>query len=519
VENVPYSMTIRKTPTGRPPRLTGVAAALLSMRGVAAFWIAYGLIHAALRLDISRTLSIDDARATELVQHLSLGYQAGQPPLHEWLLWCAQQVFGTGIASDLFVRYSLIAVLGLACFGAVRAALDDVRWAAAASLSLAASYPVGWAFHEQGTPMILLSIACFATMHAAIRWLEKPSMGAAIRLGGAIGLGLLSKFTYPFFLGGLAIACLGTAETRRRLADPRLLVSAAIAFAMISPYLLWLANVQNDVAAVADRVIVLRDKSYLRRVLAGLARLVKSIPLFLLPWLAFVAVLAPSAFRSAAPGVAPAPAIERLALRTMIAAAALAVLGIVAAGAANATERYMHPVLIVAPVYVFARIRRFGLREASPRLFAALAVVAAAAVFCIRIAAMTDSGFGKRVDRFSRIPYETLAGVLEARGAGEGTIVTFDVRDAGNLRAFLPQLRVIAADSSRILRPPRRASDDLSCLLVYAKGRPKEPEKLTLFGALEPERIDVSAPPSRFGASRQGTWWVAKLDPGSAACR
>lgn len=512
-------MTTRKTLSGKPPRLTGLPAFLLSGRGVVVFWIAYGLIHAVLRLNISHTLAVDDARSTELVQNFALGYQAAQPPLYEWLLWCSQRIFGTGIASDLSVRYALIAALGAACFGAARAALNDARWAAAASLSLAASYPVGWAFHEWGTQTIVLCVACFATMHAAIRWLEKPSAGIAFWLGAAIGLGLLSKFTYLLFLGGLVLACLSLAETRRRLADPRLLISAMVALAMISPYLFWLAKVHGDIVAAVDKIVVPRGKPYLRRVLIGLARLVKSIPLFLLPWLAFLALLAPGAFRPAAPGAAQASTIERLVLRTMIAAAALTAIGIVALGATQVAERYMHPILIVAPIYVFARIRRFDPRGISLRPLAVLAVAAAAAVFCIRIVAVTDNGFTRRADRLSQIPYRQLAGALEARGIRDGTVVTFGVREAGNLRAFLPTLRVIAADSFRILRPPRRPSDGRSCVLVYSKMQAKQRDKLASFGAPGPERIDVSAPPSILGAPRRGSWWIARLDPKSMACK
>lgn len=512
-------MTTRKTLSGKPPRLTGLPAFLLSGRGVVVFWIAYGLIHAAFRFNTSQTLSIDDARATELVQHFSIGYQARQPPLYEWLLWCSQQLLGTGIASDLFVRYALIAVLGLACFGAARAALKSERWAAAASLSLAASYPVGWSFHEWGTQTILLCIACFATLHAAINWLEKPSARAAIWLGAAIGLGLLSKFSYPLFACGLFLACVSMKETRRQLADSRLLLSAAVALAMISPYLFWLVKVRGDVVAAVDATIVPYGKPYLRRMLTGLARLVKSMPLFLLPWLAFLVVLTPRAFRYDGHGASEASMVERLAMRTIIIAAALAVLTIILLGAANIAERYMHPILIIAPVYVFARIRRFDPHEISLRPLVIFMAGAAVVVLFIRIAAVSDNGFTLRADRLSQIPYQPLASALEARGIRDGTVVTFDVREAGNLRAFLPGLRVIAADSYRVTRSPRRASDDGSCVLLYSKMQANEKSKLAPFGLLEPERIDVTAPPSRLGAPRRGTWWIAKLDPKSAACR
>jgi hypothetical protein len=66
---------------------------------VLVFWILYGIVHSALRLSISRTLTLDDARANELAQTLSLGYQLRQPPLYEWLLWFSQRFFGPGIES------------------------------------------------------------------------------------------------------------------------------------------------------------------------------------------------------------------------------------------------------------------------------------------------------------------------------------------------------------------------------------------------------------------------------------
>jgi hypothetical protein len=79
-------------------------SALLSFRGVLLFWFVYGLAHAGLRLGVSRTLTIDDARANELTQTFAWGYQIRQPPLYEWLLWCVQQFLGPGIESHLFVR-------------------------------------------------------------------------------------------------------------------------------------------------------------------------------------------------------------------------------------------------------------------------------------------------------------------------------------------------------------------------------------------------------------------------------
>jgi 4-amino-4-deoxy-L-arabinose transferase-like glycosyltransferase len=490
-------------------------AGLLSSRGVIAFWISYGLAHSALRLSISRTLTLDDARASELVQTLSLGYQLRQPPLYEWLLWGSQQFFGPGIESHLAVRYSLIALLGVATFGAVRAAVPDDRWAAAASLSLAFSYPVGWTFHEWATQTILLCIACMATLHAAIRFLERPSLRCAIYLGLALALGIYSKFSFPLFAGGLLLAIASMNEVRGRLADARLVIAAAIAAAAFAPFAYWTAQLRGDVIGDVAGHLTGGGQSHLERAAIGLRRLAVSIPVFLLPWILLVALLAPPAFRKG-------PAAdwrERLAFRTMIFAAVIAAIGIAALGATNVAERYMHPILMIAPAYVFARVARLAPGEERVRAFAVFSVMAALVVFGIRFAAATDNPITRKLGRGLLVPYAELADALKTRGVVDGTLLSPIVRDAGNLRAFLPNLRVVAGESLRVVRPPRRTSDDRSCVLVWPEGRGPEARRLVSADPLQAERIDVAAKPPGIVAPQTGTWYFVRLDPRSAPCR
>jgi hypothetical protein len=236
----------------------------------------------------------------------------------------------------------------------------------------------------------------------------------------------------------------------------------------------------------------------------------------LLPWLALVALLAPRAFGYGRAVVVPARLAERLTLITMVAAAVLAAIGITAIGATNVAERYMHPILIVAPVYVFARIARFYTDESPLKPLALLGIISALVILCIRFIAVTDNGITKRATRLSQIPYESLAMALKAHGIGRGTAVTLDVRDAGNLRAFLPDLRVTARDSFRLVQPPRKAGDDGSCVLIYSHATPEE---LAPFKPSPPDRIDAFGRFSKLGAARRGTWYVSKLDPNSPACK
>lgn len=472
-----------------------------------------------MRLAISPTLTIDDARANELTQTLSIGYQIRQPPLYEWLLWCSQQLLGTGLPSHLLVRYSLVALFGIATFGAVRAAVKDDRWAAAASLSLVFSYPVGWTFHEWGTQTLLLCIACMLTVQAVLTFLERPGFGSAAFVGLALTLGFYAKFSYPLFLAALVLALLSMPDTRRKLADLRLLISLAILAVLFSPYVLWVVSVQGDVVTDISTHLAATTQSHAMRAVRGLGRLALGIPTHLLPWLLFVALLAPAAFLPAPAGTSPASVAERLALRAMIFAVLLAAIGIIAVGATRIGARYMHPLLIIAPIYVFARIVRISPRQDYLHRFGVVAVAAAIVIFGIRFIGATDNPITRKLDRNLLLPFEGLSEALNSRGITEGTIVTPDVREAGNLRAFIPELRVIAADSLRVGRPPRRDSDERSCVLLWAawqNGRVKD--------VLEKETLtvgEINIPASEKGilASRDGRWLIARLDPQSRLCR
>ncbi|MGH6769147.1 MAG: ArnT family glycosyltransferase [Xanthobacteraceae bacterium] len=501
------------------PVRTHWTSSLLSGRGIAGFWILYGAIHAAYRLHLSPTLALDDARASELVQSLELGYQARQPPLYEWLLWGSQQLFGSGLLSHILLRYALIALLGYSVFAATRLAVRDERWAAVASLSLVASYPVGWLFHEAMTQSILLSIACFVTLAAGIRYLQEPSWRTSARLGVAIGFGLLTKFSYPVLLGGLLLAVLSLRETRARLANRYLLLAAAIATAMILPFVAWLFAVRGSVAGAVAFAMIQTMQPHWLRALIGLGKLLGSLPLFLLPWIIFIALLVPGAFRRAG-ATAPAAGLpERIAGRTLIFAVLLAMAGIAAIGATNIAERYMHAILIVAPVYVFARVARLAPGEDRIRRFAVFFVGAAIVVLGVRFLVYVDTGVTQRADRHVLINYEALARALAERGLASGTAVAVTIRDAGNVRAFLPDLRVVSPDSFRLVRPARRPVDDQSCILIWEAGWEPGARQIAPIDTLPQERFEAQSAPSILGRPRRDVWVVARLDPASPACR
>jgi hypothetical protein len=178
----------------------------------------------------------------------------------------------------------------------------------------------------------------------------------------------------------------------------------------------------------------------------------------------------------------------------------------------------MHPILMVAPVYVFARVARLAPGEEGIRRFAAFALAVAIFMLGFRLVAASDNPITRQLARGLLLPYAELADALKARGITNGTAISIAVRDVGNLRAFLPDLRVTAMGSIRAERAPLRPSDARSCVLIWTVGQESHARTLAPIDTLMVERIEITPPPSRILATRGETWFLARLDPRSPAC-
>src|SRR5262245_53721497 len=121
----------------KPGRLPWSAPA-----GFVVLVVLYGLVHIALRLGLSTTLTIDDSREAVLAQTLEWGYQPRQPPLYNWLVWAAFQVMGPGVFGLTLVKYAVLGVAYGFVYASGRRILTDGRLPALAAFSLLLMVPI-----------------------------------------------------------------------------------------------------------------------------------------------------------------------------------------------------------------------------------------------------------------------------------------------------------------------------------------------------------------------------------------
>jgi len=157
---------------------------------VVALGLAYGLVHAALRLWVSNNIAIDDIKSNVYAQTLELGYIAKQPPLYEWLLWLVQQMTGPTLPSFLVLKYALLTATFAFLYLVAKRIFADPKWAMLAALSPLLLYQIAWNVHEGVTQTIALVCAVAVTTWLFMRLVERGSLGSYAAFGFAAGLGL-----------------------------------------------------------------------------------------------------------------------------------------------------------------------------------------------------------------------------------------------------------------------------------------------------------------------------------------
>jgi len=227
---VPRAATL--SDTGYFLRLLGCLAALLALRVAAVY---------AAKTD----LVLDEAQYWTWSRELAFGYFS-KPPLIAWLIRATSAVCGNSEACIRSASPILYSVVAIVLFFTARA-LYDARVGFWSAIVFATLPGVSYSslLITTDVPLVLFwSIMLFAW----VMLLKRQSLGYAVLLGVAIGLGLLAKqaMLYAFLCIGVHAAV--SKEARDALRGGRGIVVAAIAIVLFAPNVVW--NAQHDFPTV-----------------------------------------------------------------------------------------------------------------------------------------------------------------------------------------------------------------------------------------------------------------------------
>ena len=487
-------------------------------------------MHASLRVWISPILNIDDAREAIFSQTLAWGYQPRQPPLYTWLVWAAVRAAGVRVASLTVLKYAVLAVAYVFAYLTARRVLEEPRLAPLAAFSLLLLLPVGWFVHDDLTQSVAVLATAAATVYVLLCVEAAPTSGRYAWLGVAIALGTLSKLTYLVFGAALGLAALTVAPYRRRLLEPRALVTLVVGVALVLPYALWLATYPDDLFRFAQQVAPGSMRSYAAGVAEGLGAALRAFAYYAAPLAVIFLVLFPDVYRRQARAAAGDRRADAGVLigRTILAGLGLLVVGALLNVLGQLKFRWAIPLFFLLPLYACWRLDRLGMDPRRRRRLRAYAAVLAAAEGLMIAGIVLQTLGGARVGMPARLntPYDAVGRAAAADGFRRGTIVAGPGPLGGNMRLAFPDSRVASLETPGYLPPAARAADG-DCLLGWERG-PADALPEEFAGWLR-ARLGVEAPapasivsvtvPHRHGPALELRAFLVRLPQGSGRCR
>ena len=435
---------------------------LYSVGGVVAAVSVYSAAHITARLIASSNLGEDDPLDAIYTQTLQPGYATRQPPLYDWLLWLVEQVTGPGAVSFQLLKYGLLTAACAFIFASARRAMKgDAFWAFLSVEALALMYQISWRFHEGFTHAVGAMCAVAAALWAMLRLLDRRRPVDYALFGLIGGLGLLTVPPFWVYLGALIGAAALQPAGRRAVAHPAFLASIAIALAVASPYLVWLAGTPDGLGAFLPEVKI-GSANYMRLALEGLRRAFTEPVLYLAPLIFLYPIFFPAYLGtlrrsfSLIPETGPSADAEQLILHLTLLNIGVLIVGALVFGINRYPVHALMPLFLVTSIWLTAQARKAARGPGEVRRFVTVALGIAVFAFVARCANMYVQEPVCQICRWG-IPYADLAEAMKARGFDRGDLIVYDDDLAGNLRRFFPNARIAIAGSRQYL-PPQSAN-------------------------------------------------------------
>lgn len=399
----------------------------------------YFALHTVIRATGAAALEPDESELVILSQWWLPGY-TNQPPLYVWLQAAAFGVLGLNLAALSILKNALLFLAYLFSFLAARRLCPDARRAMLATLSLVLIGQVAWEAQRDLSHSVIVVTVAAASLYTLLRWLDRPSIGGYLLLGLLFGLGVLSKYNYLLFASAACLALLSTTRGRRLLFDWRIALSLLAAAVVVSPHVFWLLS-DRGMATGAGALQKL-DFGAGAWPFSGLGSLAVAVLDFLAPWWLVMLLVFRLDFVRALGG--PSSLDSGFPLRRYLLFLFALLLLLALLGAAQFKARWMLPLLLVMPLYVFAALEARVLTRVRVRVYAAACLAAAALVLSASVWRLQDwpISAGRHALAYT---YDKIAADAVEQGFGRGMIVAEpeSLRAAGSLRLRFPDSAMV----------------------------------------------------------------------------
>ena len=184
-------------------------------------------------------LELEDAEQAYYSQWFRWGYD-DQPPLYTWLQYGFNTIFGVGKISFSILRGILFAGTLLMLYRYSKLRIKDVDTSKLAILALV-FIPVYIDFtFRRLSHTSLLCLSVVASYYCIQLLMQRKSILNYLLLGFVVGVGLLSKYNYAFFLVTFALGSLWDKDLRAIVFNPKMLFTILFSCLLVAPHAYWL---------------------------------------------------------------------------------------------------------------------------------------------------------------------------------------------------------------------------------------------------------------------------------------
>ena len=365
------------------------------------FWLLiYLVVHFLIRVLFSQTLQVDDAEQIRHAQELLLGFPIPQPPMYSWLSWGLFQLLGSGLFALTLLKYTIISLTFWFTWLVSGQLFQHLQTRYIATFSYLLMPSFAWHMHQGFTHTILLGFGIILSLHALLLLKDNNSIKNYLYLGLALGVGLMAKYSFLLFMVPLIISAISIASFRKIIFNQKILLSIGVFILIIGPHAYWLTqhyqeiflSIDQKLKVTSDNLLVDRIRSVGQFTGAAIAFVVPFSLIFIINSWRKIFNIDKQASKDDSTLL-----LNRFYLIILVSVILLSIF----VSMPHFKVRWFHPLMMIFPLWMLARIeRKTPLPKSIMRWFAVSTIIFTILILSIRIVQVT---IGPELGKYGRL--------------------------------------------------------------------------------------------------------------------
>ena len=365
------------------------------------FWLLiYLVVHFLIRVLFSQTLQVDDAEQIRHAQELLLGFPIPQPPMYSWLSWGLFQLLGSGLFALTLLKYTIISLTFWFTWLVSGQLFQHLQTRYIATFSYLLMPSFAWHMHQGFTHTILLGFGIILSLHALLLLKDNNSIKNYLYLGLALGVGLMAKYSFLLFMVPLIISAISIASFRKIIFNQKILLSIGVFILIIGPHAYWLTQHYQEIFLSIDQKLKVTSDNLLVDRIRSVGQFTGAAIAFVMP---FSLIFIINSWRKIfnIDKQASKDDSSKLLNRFFLIILGAVVLLAIFISMPHFKVRWFHPLMMIFPLWMLARIeRKTPLPKSIMRWFAVSTIIFTILILSIRIVQVT---IGPELGKYGRL--------------------------------------------------------------------------------------------------------------------